>query len=363
MAGFNFADRYRAAGLTPGPEILGLRQQPFEKLRKAIDAKTVVELSRLYFGLPSANATDWFRDAFQESDQSFSMVDNQRETALLAGCLLEASFEDGESTSALAPLATAAAGLRQPAASPEILLELAQRLVAKAVSARQRDSTDPKVIKRPAMSKLPDAAAIAQAIPNDWGKIGAFIRQVSDETFIAEKNLADQTIAVVGSMHAELADLREEVSMLWWHIGGWSRLLDMPFSGLSPATAAVLAGLDMSDLSRTLLGPAAAPAILQRTISAGRKSNLRKVTIRDAVDGMPTGALDKLVFGAALPTLPDICPVLTAFAKAREIGGGSEWHASFRKFSGISEEAGFQPLDLATQVFRERMVLYALDGA
>lgn len=361
MAGFNLADRYRTAGLNPGPEVLGLRKAPFDTLRAAVDVKSAIELSRLYFGLSSPNGTDWFRDAFRQSDTSFSMVDNQRETAILAASLLEAALEDGKVTAALVPLATSVAGLRSPATNPELLAELDRALSAKAVSARQRDHSDSNVIKLPATGKMPtDAAAFAQAITNQWDKIAGYFKQVSDESYEATKNLANQTATVVKPMHADVADLREEVGMLWWHIGGWSRLLDVPFSELPAATAGAMAGLDLSDLCRTLLGPAAAPAILHRTISVGRKGKIGKATIREAVDGLSGDALDKLDLGPALLSIPDICPVLTAFAKAREIGHGTSWHAAYRKSSGLTEDAELQTLDLAIQVYRERMILRAL---
>jgi hypothetical protein len=92
MAILNLADRYRAAGLNPGVDTLGLRQGPFNNLRKAIDAKSAVELTRLYFGLQSLAGTEWFRQPFHAADQSFSMVDNTHEAAVLAACLLDAGF-------------------------------------------------------------------------------------------------------------------------------------------------------------------------------------------------------------------------------------------------------------------------------
>jgi hypothetical protein len=361
MAGMNLADKYRAAGLTPGPEILTLRQEPFDKLRKAVDAKTAVELSRIYFGLASSNSTDWFRDPFHAADNSFSMLDNKRESAVLAAALLEGAFEDGKPLAAIAPLATAAFGHRKPAASPELLQQLENGLAARAVGDRRRERGDPSTIKGPSKSKLPaDAAAFGQTLSSGWEKVAAAFKQVSDEAHEANRNLATQVAGVVKPMHDDVADLREEVAMLWWHIGGWSRLLDAPFSEMPIATAAVMAGVDMSDLSRTFVGPVAAPAMLHRTLAAGRKQKLGKVTIKDAVDGTESADLEKLDFGAALATVADICPVLIAFAKAREIGSGTAWHAAYKKASGLNPTAEFSAMDLAVQAFRERMMLVAL---
>ena len=359
MAGFNLADRYRAAGLNPGPDILGLRQAPFEKLRKTVDTKTTIELNRLYFGLSSPNATDWFRDPFHAADTSFSMLDNKREISVLAACLLEAAFEDGNVACALAVLATRAGGAREPEAAPQLLADFERELLARAISARQRDHDYPDTIRLPAKSKLPDVTALAQAIPNDWNKIAGYLKQISDESTEAIKVLATQAANLTRPLHSDVADLREELAILWWHIGGWSRKLGVPFSDLPPATAAAMAGLDMADLSRTLIGPAAAPALLQRTMTVGRKVKLGKATIREAIDGLPGDGLDKLELGTVLPSIPDVCPVLTAFAKARESGAGTAWHAAFRKASGLTEDVEFPMLDLAIQVYRERQILQA----
>src|SRR5712691_1088577 len=121
MVGFNFADNYKAAGLTPGPDIIRLREEPFDKLRKSIDASTAIGLTRLYFGLPVPDGTDWFRDAFAKADPSFTMVDNEREAAVLSACLLGAVLDDGKVYGGLAPLAAAAAGNRSPLVRPELL--------------------------------------------------------------------------------------------------------------------------------------------------------------------------------------------------------------------------------------------------
>ena len=118
MTGFNLADNYRAAGLTAGPDVLRTRQEPFDKLRKAIDPGTAIDLTRLYFGLPVPRGTDWFRDAFGEADASFSLVDNAREASVLAAGLLESASADGKIYAALAILTTAAGGLREPPVRP-----------------------------------------------------------------------------------------------------------------------------------------------------------------------------------------------------------------------------------------------------
>jgi hypothetical protein len=202
-----------------------------------------------------------------------------------------------------------------------------------------------------------EAATLGQ---NDWGKITNLFKQVSEEAHEATKNLASQTACVIRPLAADVLDLREEVEMLWWHIGGWSRILEQPFADLPVPVAAVMAGLDLADISQTLTGPVAAPAILHRTITSERKTKLSKAILKDAVDALPVDAFERLSLGDALASVLDACPVLTAFVKAGEIGSGDTWHVAYTRTTGLSPDASFQPLDLALQVYRERLLLTAL---
>ncbi|GJD97659.1 GTPase-associated system all-helical protein GASH [Methylobacterium iners] len=356
MAAFNFADSYRAAGLNPGPEILRLRQGPFDALRKGMDPTAATNLTRLYFGLDVPGGTDWFRDAFGETDSSFSMYDNEREAAVLAAGLLEAGLDDGKSYAGLAPLTAAAAGARTPLVRPE-LLELAKTaLISDAIKGRQRSSANPGLLKLPGKSKAPAEITTLLTSP-DWNKLGTILNQMVSESNEWTKNLTNQVFGVVKPLVEQVAELREEVDMLWWHVGGWSRVLEKPFSELKPALAAVMAGLDLADLSRTPIGIAAAPAILQRTVTSANRKKTTSVTISDAVDAMTADELEKLEIEEALDGVPEICPVLTAFAKASEIGAGTAWHASFKKATRLEPALAFSPVGLATQVYRERLLL------
>jgi GTPase-associated system helical domain len=359
MPRFNFADSYREAALNAGPEVLRLRQEPFEKMRQRMDVATALDLTRLYFGLPVPNGTDWFRDAFGETDPSFSMYDNGREAAVLAAGLLGAALEDDKPYAALAPLTTSAAGHREPVVNAELLEDARRMLGESAVATREWKMADPLQIKLAAQSNVPgEAATLPQA--NDWGKVATLFKLVSEEWTGATKDLATQVTNVMVPLSGQVAALREEVEMLWWYVGGWSRVLNKPFHELKPGLAAAMAGLDMADLSRTPFGPIAAPAILQRIVSGVRRRQPSKVTIKDAVEALPSRAFDGLQLAAELKNVLDLCPVLAAFLKASEIGRGSAWHGPFASATRLDATAEFQPLELATQVYRERLLLSVL---
>ena len=359
MAGFNFADIYRAAGLTLAPDALRARQEPFDNLRQAIDPQTAIDLTRIYFGLPVPRGTDWFRDAFGATDASFSLIDNAREASVLAAGLLEGATLDGKVYAALATLTTAASGLRQPLVRLDLIDLMRAAIQERAVGARRQAPIDPKHIKLPAASKLSvELTALTQG--PEIAKVSALLKQVSEESAEITKTLTNQVLAVVQPLAAQVLTLREEVEMLWWYVGGWSRMLDKPFMELELGLAAVLAGVDMADMSRSATGPAAAPAIFQRILAAGRKAKTAKIAIKDAVDALPQDQLDRLRLPNALGTMSEICPVLTAYAKAKEIGASPAWHVAYTKATGFETGAAFTPLELAMQAFRERLLLQTL---
>ncbi len=316
MVSFNFADNYRAAGLATNPDVLRTRQKPFNKLRQAIDPKTAIDLTRLYFGLSVPRGTDWFRDVFGETDVSFSLIDNAREAAVLAAGLLEAAATDGKVYAALATLTTAASGLRQPLVRPQLIDAMRFAIQESAVRARQQAPVDLSTITQPAESKMStELTALAQA--PDLQKASTLLKQVSDAAAGTTGTLANQVVSVVRPLASEVLLLREEVEMLWWHVGGWSRQLEKPFADLELGLACVLAGVDMADISRSPTGPAAAPAFLQRTLAAGREPKTTKIAIKDIVDALAREQFDRLKLPDALGPVPEICPVLTAFAKAK----------------------------------------------
>ena len=157
----------------------------------------------------------------------------------------------------------------------------------------------------------------------------------------------------------QVQDLREEVSILWWHIGGFSRILDKPFTELEPSLAVVMAGLDIADLTRTLAGPAAAPAILERTIRMLPPKSVKKVSVAEAVNAFPEESLGVLELPDNLRSNSDIFPVLAGFMKKQEIGDSPAWEAGYAKAVHLEPSIEISPLALSMQVYREKALLLA----
>ena len=148
--------------------------------------------------------------------------------------------------------------------------------------------------------------------------------------------------------------------MLWWYVGGWSKVLDRPFTELDLPVAAVLAGIDLASMVQYVPRPVAARALLHKLIWTGRRGKPTAIMVKDAIDAIPDDALQKLKFSDVLNRIPDICPLHTALQKAAEIGKGAGWHQTFRKATSLTEDVAFTLLDLSMQVYREAMLVSCL---
>jgi hypothetical protein len=185
VAGFNFADRYQAAGLAPGPDIIRLRQEPFDTLREAMSSDRAISVVRLFFGLsePIAHTNSWFREAFAETDPSFTMLDNAREVAVLSSCLLSAAFQERDKGHVEAGLAvlTTAANHRQPVVRPTLIDEARDHLNALSVEVRTPSAVAVSTIRRATASRVAEEADTLAQAP-DWPQAVALFKKVSAES-------------------------------------------------------------------------------------------------------------------------------------------------------------------------------------
>lgn len=358
MAQITLADSYRMAKLSPTPEVMGLRQAAFDKVRPLVDGSKCVALSRVYFGLSVATQGEWLHSAFAENDPSFSLVDNAREAAVLAGSLLVAATLNGKAIAGIIAVTTSAAGNRKPLVCPEFLQTISDGLAKASIKSRSHEEiafSSLKLFPKNTITAefLANFSTVAQLFPT--------IQQLGEQVVDSSNKLAQQLSPLFTALISQNAQLREEVDILWWFVGGWSKLLNQPFSEMSPSQAAILSGIDLADLSHTLAGPVAAPALLQRILSSVKKYKGAKVPISEIIDSFPADKLALLALDSEVDSLADVCPVLYGLRKTQEVGIGPAWHAAFRKAAGLRETDTLAPLDLAIQIMRERTVISNLE--
>lgn len=348
MTDFIFADRYAEAGLAPTSEVVSSRQAPAERIVGAITNSQILNLASHYYGNPGLELT-WFRDEFAKEDASFSLINNERETRVLAAAILGDLVADEVSVAILAVLVGGVAGHRAPAQAAWLVSDAENALKDLAIAERTPANVDTKAVTATSPKLSDEIPALAA---NDWPNLLLLLGKMRAETQTSAKASAK----TLSSLIDQVRYLREESQMLWWLYGGHSRALVRSFGSLSPFQAALVGAVDLGDLTTvTSVGPVAAPAILERVIAmAKRPKGAVSGDLGSAVDGLDREGLRSLrIFPDKLS--PRLAPVTAAIELARTIGAGA-WHASFLEKTGFKPTISFEPVQLASQLYREHLL-------
>ena len=359
MRSYSFADQYRAANIAPGPEIIRLRQEAIERILPDLDDDKILDLTRRYFGMDCSADNNWFRDAFLETDSSFSLIDNKREASVLSVCLLSAALADGNINAALIPVVASACGHREPLLQLDFIQEAQQALVDHSFNSRNSPHADITKIKAPAKNKAAiEIDKLAETI--DVAALANIVKSSSNEASEALQKSVNQIFSVLKPLVNQTSELREEVSMLWWLIGNYSRILDKPFADLDVGVAAIMAGLDLAALTNSDSGPVAAPALLQRVINSRAKFSKKPLSIAHVVNLLPSDLHQSLEILDNCSKVSDICIITTAISKSQEIGQGEGWYQAFNKITCTDAQIQLSPLNLAVQMYQEALLISKL---
>jgi hypothetical protein len=267
---------YGKIGLATSGELVTKRIEAAEKAAdqfKEISNVNVCALARAALNLPvKRDELGWFVEIFKANDPTFDPSDGDRETNLLAGVALWAQMEDNgpKSTVAALALSTGAFGqLRRADAGPELLAFANETL--RAAQQRQTQSTaDATYQKKPDLEKqfgqLQQAAG-ANNFQSAWPALKEAIVSVNDATEQGQLHVVRQLNRLIGHVR----QLEEEMRMHWWVVGAWSHDLTRPFASLDIGEAAIRAGKELADLTKSSAGPYAAPALIDILLKTGRR--------------------------------------------------------------------------------------------
>jgi hypothetical protein len=347
MSTFDFADRYAQAGLKPTPEIIEARKASFERIRDEADKKKLLDLVAVYYGLESD--LSWFRDELREEDPTFSLVSNERESVLLAAIILAYRVANGDPISILGLVAGSVQGKRVPTEHVWLLDDACAAMLTNATTARV-----PQKLTTPIRfsTKLNVSNEIATE-GSDTETLGQVLIKVHNENQSAARIVAKQVTDALLVLEKNAAYQREESQILWWLFGEHSRSLSKPFSAFLPAQAALVGGIELGELSTaSVLGPVAAPAVLDRVLRGAKADEAHSIPLMSAIDDFGD---DLAKLKPLRPERYGICPILTAIEKAREIGAGA-WGNVFQTTTGLDALLEFNPMELALQVYYEYLL-------
>lgn len=358
----DFADWYRAASVTPSPELLDARWKGVEQAAAALTRSSLTSLLRLYCTRPEAGfkAPEFLDTAFRNQDATFPNRDNIEELRVLAGAILRQSVESNSSASTAAALGIVSSsfGSRRDTLTTLDHLRAAERFLATRGEATRDIKTSPQVNLAPMTKEryeqLMPAAVFA---PNQTPSA----RDPLFNTFAEQTTKLNQSFAELSSALWRIIQAqREELNILWWLQAKVSRDLEVPFSKLPRQQASIIFPMELADLTVFLPGPAAIFGVVVAALM-DTKSKSDGLTVAEGVNSLPRNWREQRVANLQLNTdRATLCPVLFAMAKSLDTDGEAEWLPIYRKQCDVKIEQPVSHPDLAVQVYNESLFLRAL---
>lgn len=351
MAKFTFADRYIEAGLSPTPQTIASRQGPAKRIVENITNNQILDLVSVYFGSTEVTL-EWFRDEFFKEDISFSLVNNERETRVLAALILSDLIDEENAVAILAITTGSLRGLRSPLDSSWLVNCAEESLMRLSVEERQYEEVQTKVTTT-TNAKLSDA--ISELGVDDWTGLTTTLEQIRTEAQSSAKNMATQIAKTLKAFDRQVSLMQEESQMLWWLIGGHSRTFERSFTVFGTHQAALIGAVDLGALTTTSrFGPIAISAMLERVIDSAKKPKGQKIYDLGAViDSFTVGELEQLDVPTQLSAL--LAPVSSAITLARTMGIGV-WQTRFQSNANFESSIQLVPISLAEQLYREHLL-------
>ncbi len=348
MAKFTFADRYAEAGLSPNSEQINSRLEPVKRIVADINNDQILDLVAVYYGSTDVNL-EWFRDEFLQEDASFSLVNNERETRVLAALILGELIDDENAVAILAVSIGRVKGSRVPSQSPWLVVNAEDALGKLSVANRASKEIVVKVIPTYTTGLDEEINAL---VPSDMPTLSAMLGKIRAEARESARTVAGQVTTTLNALVHQSQQMREESQMLWWLIGGHSRTFERSFTTFGPQQAALIGAVDLGALTTySEFGPVAIPAMLERVIASAKKTKGQvSRELITAIDGFATEDLERIDLPTQLPAR--LAPVITAIDLARTMGIGA-WHSRFQTKTGLDASIQFDSVSLAEQLYRE----------
>jgi hypothetical protein len=344
MQNFNFIEAYKLLRPTVERSVVDARNEGFTKILESITWENIVDLTRLAFNLPYDPQVyiDWFQAPLQNADPHFFVAQDASEAGRVATLVLRHFISANNATAALIVLAASYAGKRAAFDNGELVAQSRDLIAASAktggmkapsrdIGLRKAGDVSKQKNEMTATHDPPHVAAFVEAVTQDLrGGIEAAVTALS-ETY---KALRDDNLR-----------LAEETDMLWWHVGDWSNILDIPRTSLPKKSIGLVSGIDLGAMVSISPGPYGVYGILKQSLgSTGNQT----VLLTEAVAGLEPAQIARLAPVGA----PDVFPVLTALRLA---AAGGDWVAAFKVEVPDAAEMELTPLELAIQAFRERV--------
>jgi GTPase-associated system helical domain len=347
----SFGEWYRKAKIQPRSEDLLARVKAIEAFTKKIDEPKAAELVRYFVGISpkETTVTDAFTKELLATDAAFPTENNTVEMQVLCGAAIASILEQPSAladSAALMVNSAAAEGFKKPVILPDIIQLARSYLATRSEALRKIDTRRKFTVSK--YEQLIDAVKNA-AGTNSAQQLQQPLESLLKSMCDAINNVA--TLAEHASQVLERADavLLEESNVIWWVFGGQSRDTGERFATLPPGFAAVLAGKELADLTRSP-GPKAAPAYLDKQLDEHRN---KKIKLTDLIEEISKDWLKEL---KPAKDFLDLAPVMFVLSNVND-GLDTPLAVQLAKRQLNVSSSAVDTLTIAMQVYTETLCL------
>jgi GTPase-associated system helical domain len=346
------AARYGKLGLETSQVLIESRAKAVEAASEEFGSDDLPGVLATAFALNCLDESMPLVDQFSAPDATFDVRRNQSEGALLAATLLLYEIQRGSDFSDPVSLILTTAsfgGLRVPAADPEIItvasqaLSNAQSAVAKVPQPRAYAKLGKTLVE--AVSQLPDNGAIDASL----------LKPVLTDILKYCEGRALNAATSDNELLNYVKQLEEELRTYWWVVGRWSHLQQKPFRDLGPDIAAIIAGIELASKTTLKLGLYAAPALIDQVLVRDEDTASGQITLAAAAT-LLSQQYRKNQFGDLSESkIGPWLPFSTAMGLAALSNDEKDWEPRFKRITGINPKTKLKTMDLAIQIYRERL--------
>jgi hypothetical protein len=160
----------------------------------------------------------------------------------------------------------------------------------------------------------------------------------------------------------ELLLQQEETDILWWLFAEYSNDRKMKMAEVAHPAAAIITGKELGDLTTTLPGPVAAEAFIDKMLQTVAKNRKHKeTTVQEAIIATPKDWRAQWIKERNTAPIDDLCSIHFAVERSIETDDADEWMPALERRSGVKGNEAVSPVKLAMQVYKESLLLKALD--
>jgi hypothetical protein len=359
-----FADWYAKVAVTPPDGLIGKRWAAVEESSGELTAKDVLDLAKL-FTLPNireAKLPDSIRQIFVKHDGDFRERNNLQELRVLSGAILRLVIAKSLRLASLAALSLVCGsfGPREAVLVESEHLEAAERhLVALSKAIHEPEAaiiTGPVPDKDDIAVKLPPNIFAPNQIPALQAPLVELLSQLA--------SLVKQSAQAIQSLSHTVRIREEDVEMLWWLQGRFSKYLDKSFGEVGYVGGVFIFATELADITKFVPGPVSTVAVIAQALQlAGAPSIGEEITIANATNATPRTWREGIAAKYQIGVTGLLTPLLTAVHKSLDTDGPDEWLPVYKRACDIPSNRPFPLIRLSMQVFRERILLLALAEA